>query len=95
MKQPLVIELSDDAYAAIERRAAGVGMTPESMAAASLEQQFGRSSTELRAGSQSRAESGRLEDQFGAVDLGHATGADNAAIDADLARAYAETHEAS
>ncbi len=30
----------------------------------------------------------RLRRHFGAVDLGHATGADNKAIDADLAKTY-------
>jgi hypothetical protein len=35
----------------------------------------------------------RLEPHLGAVDAGLATGADNESIDADLARAYAETNE--
>lgn len=35
----------------------------------------------------------RFEHHFGAVDLGHPTGADNAIIDADLARAYADEHK--
>ncbi len=35
----------------------------------------------------------RFESHFGAVNLGHATGVDNAGIDADLARAYADSHE--
>lgn len=35
----------------------------------------------------------RLELHLGAVDVGRPTGADNEQIDADLARAYAETNE--
>ncbi|MDA1054599.1 MAG: hypothetical protein O3C40_29560 [Planctomycetota bacterium] len=35
----------------------------------------------------------RFERHFGAVDLGYSTGADNPAIDADLARAYADEHK--
>jgi len=35
----------------------------------------------------------RLRRHFGAVNLGHPTGADNAQIDADLARAYADDHQ--
>jgi hypothetical protein len=36
----------------------------------------------------------RFESHFGEVDLGHPTGIDNEQIDEDLARAYADTHEA-
>lgn len=35
----------------------------------------------------------RLAPHLGAVDGGYATGADNERIDADLARAYADTHD--
>jgi len=35
----------------------------------------------------------RFERHLGAFDLGYATGADNEQIDADLAQAYATTHE--
>jgi hypothetical protein len=34
----------------------------------------------------------RLRRHFGAVNLGHPTGTDNAQIDADLAQAYAQEH---
>jgi hypothetical protein len=35
----------------------------------------------------------RFERHFGAVNLGHPTGADNESIDADLAREYGDTHQ--
>ena len=35
----------------------------------------------------------RFERHFGEIDLGYATGVENAQIDADLARDYAATHE--
>lgn len=35
----------------------------------------------------------KLSDLFGAASLGYATGLENEQIDADLARAYADTHE--
>ena len=35
----------------------------------------------------------RFESHFGTVGLGYPTGADNEAIDADLAREYADDHE--
>ncbi|MEK6407673.1 MAG: hypothetical protein AABN34_11975 [Acidobacteriota bacterium] len=40
-----------------------------------------------------KASLGGLRELFGSVDLGYPTGADNDAIDADLARDYASTHE--
>ncbi|MEK9164513.1 MAG: hypothetical protein AAB342_04075 [Chloroflexota bacterium] len=46
----------------------------------------------VRARAQRAKRDERLRRHFGAVDLGHATGADNAAIDADLARAYGASH---
>ena len=36
---------------------------------------------------------GSVRDLFGSVSLGYATGADNDTIDADLAKAYLDTHE--
>ena len=42
---------------------------------------------------QRRQKSGRLEDLFGSVSLGHPTGADNEGINRDLAREYGATHE--
>lgn len=36
---------------------------------------------------------GGVRELFGSVSLGYATGADNESIDADLAKAYLDTHE--
>jgi uncharacterized protein YqgQ len=36
---------------------------------------------------------GSIRELFGSVSLGYATGADNESIDADLAKAYMDTHE--
>ncbi len=36
---------------------------------------------------------GGIREMFGSVSLGHATGADNESIDADLAREYMNNHE--
>jgi len=85
MSQTLVIELSDDVYAAIERQAAEAHTSPAQIIATSLEQHFrhghneqhGRSETELQAART------RFERHFGAVDLGYATGVENERIDAD------------
>lgn len=36
---------------------------------------------------------GGISELFGSVSLGHPTGSDNDGIDADLAKAYADTHD--
>lgn len=98
MSQTLMVELSDDVYAAIERQAVEANTSPAHVIATSLEQYFrhergvgqprqGRDAAEVQA---ARA---RFERHFGAVDLGYATGVDNESIDADLAREYADPHE--
>jgi hypothetical protein len=98
MTRALTVELSESAYAALERGAQAAAQSPAELAAAALEQRFGspdgpreRGTTEA----EKQAARLRFERHFGAVDLGHPTGTDNEAIDADLARAYADDHEAS
>jgi predicted transcriptional regulator len=92
MSQSLTLQLSDATFAALQQQAEAIGVEPAAVAAASLEHQFGvplSPSTEA----ERQVARQRFERHFGAVDLGHPTGADNEAIDADLAREYADTHE--
>jgi predicted transcriptional regulator len=100
MSRALTVELSEKAYSALERRAQVKAQSPAIVAAEALEQRFGLpeethggeapvSEAELQALRQ------RFERHIGAVDLGHATGADNDGIDADLARAYADNGKGS
>ncbi|MBL8798541.1 MAG: hypothetical protein JNM56_31890 [Planctomycetia bacterium] len=93
MSHSLTVELSATAFEALSERARAVAQSPATLAAAALERQFGNpatpSDTEAR-----RAAARRFERHFGALSLGRATGADNDAIDADLARAYADPHDA-
>lgn len=96
MSHPVVVELSDAAYAALELRAREASQSPSAVASAALEQHFA-AGTMVRAGIRSDAERKaareRFERHFGAVNLGHPTGADNESIDADLRRSYGESHE--
>jgi hypothetical protein len=92
MSRTLTVELSDTAYAALSDEAQVAGTSPSGLAAAALEQQFGYPG-DPRDEAERQAARERFDRHFGAVDLGHATGADNDLIDADLARAYADTHE--
>jgi predicted transcriptional regulator len=98
MSHPLTVELSDTAYAALQLRARAAAQSPAATAAAALEQHFGafdesRVSQRPITEAEKKAARERFERHFGEVNLGHATGTDNEGIDADLARAYADSHE--
>jgi hypothetical protein len=99
MSHPLTVELSDAAYAALQLHAQAAAQSPAELAAAALEQRFGAPGATHVSGrptmeAEKQAARERFERHFGAVNLGQATGADNEGIDADLARAYADEHEA-
>jgi len=96
MGESLNVDLSDDAFAALRRSAEAAGTTPGQLAAQALEQSFAGSSAPQPAAADGfgrEAARERFERHFGSLDLGHATGADNDRIDADLAREYAAKHE--
>ncbi len=97
MSHILNLELSDEVYAAIQRLAEGAGTSPAHLATHALERQFGGSNGQSRTPPRTEAEKEaarqRFERHFGELDLGYPIDADNASIDADLAREYADTHE--
>jgi hypothetical protein len=98
MSRALSIELSDAAFAALERRARAAGKDPVDLIIAILEQRFGdplvaQDGNGHSDEEQKRAARERFARHFGSVNLGRATGADNESIDADLARAYDDRHE--
>jgi hypothetical protein len=89
MGKTLTLEPSDDADAVLRRRAEAVGTSPARLAAVELKRQLSVESTH-DTGSKKPEARDRFERHFGEVDVGRATGVDNEAIDADLAREYAE-----
>ncbi len=91
MSQTVIVELSEQAFAALRRQAEEAGLSPAHLAAVSLEQRFGTG--QPRTAAQEQAARERFARQIGAIDLGHPTGTDNEGIDADLAREYADSHE--
>ena len=95
MSQVLMVELSDDVYAAIQRHAEEAHTSPAQVVATSLEQYLGRLHTNRRARSDAELQVARerFERHFGILDLGFATGIDNEGIDSDLVREYANPHE--
>lgn len=93
MSQSLTVQLTDETLSAIRQQAEAAGMSPNQVASASLEQQFGNGNGAAWTEEAKQAARQRFERHFGAVDLGHPTGVDNEGIDADLAREYADKHE--
>lgn len=82
MAHALTVQLSDKAYAALERRAEAGAQSPAELAAATLEQSFGipdggRGQQQQANEDELQAARLRFERHFGAIDLGYATGVDN------------------
>ena len=99
MSQTLILELSEEVYTIIQRQAEVAGTSPAHWLAMILEQQYsrvhaGQSALTRHTAAEQHAARARFERHFGEVDLADATGADNEQIDAELAREYADTHEA-
>ena len=92
MSQVLTLELSEEAYRALQQQAEIAGISVSEWITTSLEQQYG-----LQKKQQTEAEKEAARQRFrhhaGAIDLGYATGADNESIDADLVRAYGNQQE--
>lgn len=97
MSQILPLELDDEVYAAIERRARSRGTTAADWLSRALQDPNGllRSlrAPALADKAEQQAARERFERHFGEVDLGRPTGVGNDRIDADLARAYADSHQ--
>jgi hypothetical protein len=86
MEHKLTIILPDRIYQPLVEEALREGRTPEEEAALRLE----RCSPPVN---NKQVQGFSLEQFFGSVSLGHATGADNESIDRDLARVYANEDE--
>jgi hypothetical protein len=99
MSQTLILELSDELYTVIQRQAEAAGTSPAHWLAKTLERQYGspqpwQSARVHRTAAEQQAARERFERHFGEVDRADAIGADNEQIDADLAKEYADSHEA-
>jgi hypothetical protein len=77
----LIVQIPDEFRGSLLQVAAQAGQTPEEWILAVVRQRLAARDEKLRR-------------HFGAVNLGAPTGVDNTQIDADLARAYADSHEA-
>ncbi len=77
---PLTVTLPDELRQPLVQAASASGQTPEEWVTDLVRRRLPHRDD-------------RLRQHFGAVNLGHPTGADNALIDADIARAYADNHQ--
>jgi hypothetical protein len=81
MSRTLTLELDERVYAALAEKAGAAGSTPDQLAAAVLAQRFLPTPPE-------GPKTADIRKFFGCVRVGHPSGLDNEAIDADLAREY-------
>ena len=97
MSQNLTVEINDQVYEAIRRQAAATGTSPAHLAGQAIERQFNgkHKPPDMRTEAEKQAANDRFRSLFGSADLGYPTGTDNEQIDADLAREYGDSHEAS
>ena len=93
MNQILTLELSEQVFAAIQRQAETIGISPERLAATFLERQFTQAFRLLLSEAEKDAARARFERHFGALKLDNSMSLDNESIDADLVREYTSTHE--
>lgn len=90
MSHSLTLELSEQVFAAIQRQAQSIGISPAQLAATLLEQQFPQAFKLLLDEAEKSAARVKFERHFGALELNGSTDLDNESIDADLAREYAD-----
>jgi hypothetical protein len=93
MSQSLTLALSEQVFAAIQRQAQAIGISPSQLAATLLEQQFPQAFKLLLDEAEKNAARARFERHFGTLEPDISTNLDNDSIDADLAKEYASAHE--
>lgn len=92
MSQQLILELSDEVYAALAQKADAFGLSPSDWAVEMLSL-MDNISIEGSPSVESEIARQRFRHHAGAVSLGMATGANNEEIDVDLARAYGNQYQ--
>lgn len=85
MNSNLAIQLSENAFTTLSAEALAAGKTPEELAADVVESIYAGGRAHVADAAAARAE---FERCFGMVDMGHAVGLQNEAIDSDLAGEY-------
>jgi hypothetical protein len=92
MSQQLTLEVSDEIYADLQRKANAVGISITEWIVTVLSRQDATANRVMLTLEQQEQARQKFKSHAGAISLGYATGTDNEAIDADLARAYADEY---
>lgn len=92
MSQQLTLEISDEVYADLQRKANAVGISITEWIVTVLSRQGGTFSSTMLSPERQEEARQKFKSHAGAISLGHATGVDNQEIDTDLARAYADEY---
>lgn len=92
MSQQLTLEVSDEVYADLQRKASAVGISITEWIVTILSRQDAVGSRVALSPEQQEQARQKFKGHAGAISLGYATGIDNEAIDADLAKAYADEY---
>ena len=85
MSQHLTLELSDEVYADLQQKADAVGLSITEWMVAVLSKQGSVVNKISSSAEQQEKARQRFRNHAGAINLGYATGIENARIDADLA----------
>lgn len=92
MSQQLTLEISDEVYADLQRKANAVGISLTEWVVTVLSNQGEPVAPSRLSPEQQEQARQKFRSHAGAISLGNATGMDNAEIDADLAKAYANEY---
>ena len=92
MSQQLTLEISDEVYADLQRKANAVGISITEWIVTILNKQGATANRVMLSLEQQEQTRQKFKSHAGAISLGYATGTDNEAIDADLAKAYADEY---
>ncbi|MBE9108081.1 hypothetical protein IQ273_01400 [Nodosilinea sp. LEGE 07298] len=92
MSQQLTLEISDEIYADLQRKANAVGISITEWIVTVLSRQGAAANRVMLTLEQQEQARQKFKSHAGAISLGYATGTDNEAIDADLAKAYADEY---
>jgi hypothetical protein len=92
MSQQLTLEISDEVYADLQRKANAVGISITEWIVTVLSRQGAATNRVMLSLEQQEQARQKFKSHAGAISLGYATGIDNEEIDADLAKAYSNEY---
>ncbi|MGB3692036.1 MAG: hypothetical protein WA865_18225 [Spirulinaceae cyanobacterium] len=92
MSRQLILEISDEVYANLQRKSSAVGISVTEWVMTLLGRQSNVVSNMLLSPELQAQARSKFRSHAGAVSLGYATDTNNDQIDADLAKAYADDY---